>query len=160
MDRRNFLKLVGAAAVAPVVAIGCDPVVAVGGETIKPGLFGPKVVDACQKHFASGSVKMEDIPFRPKKPKVKICSDCGQCWGGGIVSPSETRCWECRDEAVTLEQLRECRRVLEREQDMPKWLTPELENTLRATIQTNRDYWAKKYYENALINNPLSRLIK
>ena len=31
MNRRNFLKMVGIAAIAPVAAIGCDPVVALGG---------------------------------------------------------------------------------------------------------------------------------
>lgn len=34
MDRRGFIKLVGAAAVAPVAAIGCDPVVALGDTTV------------------------------------------------------------------------------------------------------------------------------
>lgn len=88
MNRRNFLKLIGIAVAAPVAAIGCDPVVALGK---------------------------------------------------GVIPH---------------EKLLECRKVMGCGQDIPQWLSPELEQTVRDTIHANYDYWAKKYYETALEDSP------
>lgn len=89
MNRRNFLKLVGATTVAPAAVIGCDPVVALGNTRIVPGYFGPpgtipheKLMD-CRKlmHENLRAVYSQD-PFvtmqRLRKDPCKYQS--GQVW--------------------------------------------------------------------------------